>query len=353
VGETRVARRITIATSIAMGALLAAAPEALAQPHEPAAAADDPAKPSVPDADSPDALFQEGTKLLEEKRYAEALAKLEEAQKRDPGLGTLFNIGACLEGLGKLASALRTFEDVADNARAAGKTQRERAARARIEKIAPRVAAIILRPADPGDAQDMILKVDGVILDSSHWPLWPIDPGVHRVEAAAPMKKSWSQEIAAPAEGGRAVITIPKLESAAKTITVTTETTSTRRTLGFIFGGVGAAGVVTATVTSIMYMDAYGIAKDRCHGGTTNQCIDESGKYDQRGADAVNRAKTLIPINIAAFAVAAVGLGVGAYFIWFSEAPKTTAGRSRPLASISLVPEASATGGGLSLRGDL
>ncbi len=277
-----------------------------------------------------EALFEEGTALLDEGRYDEALVKLEEAQRSDPGLGTQFNIAVCHEQLGRLATALREFEEVAENARAAGKVQRERAARTRIGRLTPRVPALVVR-ADERDATELILRIDGAIVDRSRWSLVRVDPGEHTIDAGAPMKRSWSTKTSAPPEGRRVVVVVPPLELApgeTKLVTVTKETTNTRRTLGFIFGGVGLAGAVAAGVTGVMLLDARSTAEERCK----PRCVDAEGEFDRTGSDAVSRGKTLLPINAVAWAVAVGGIGVGAFFILTSGKHTTTV---RPTASPS------------------
>ena len=44
------------------------------------------------------------------------------------------------------------------------------------------------------------------------------------------------------------------LETKTEIRTVTTETTNTRRTLGYVFGSIGLAGVAAATVTGILIL---------------------------------------------------------------------------------------------------
>src|SRR5437868_4120362 len=77
------------------------------------------------DAVDPDQLFTEATQLINDEKFAEAIPKLEEAQRRDPGIGTLFNLAVCYAKVGRLAIAWRSFVQVEALARAAGKKQRE------------------------------------------------------------------------------------------------------------------------------------------------------------------------------------------------------------------------------------
>src|SRR5258706_1569998 len=66
------------------------------------------------------ALFDEGRRLAGEGKYSQACPKLEESQKLDPGLGTLFGLADCLEHVGRTASAWSRFRDAADVANRLG-----------------------------------------------------------------------------------------------------------------------------------------------------------------------------------------------------------------------------------------
>jgi hypothetical protein len=284
-------------------------------------------------AGDPEALFAEATALADQQKYAEALPKFEAAQRLDPGIGTQFNIGVCNQKLGKLATAWRAFEEVEAAARAAGKNQRREAARARLDALRPRLSVLRVRSDEP---EEVLLKIDGVIVPKASWQFWPVDPGDHKIEASAPAKNSWVRATRAPAEGQTEDLVVPRLAVAEGKTTVVS-VTDKRRTVGYVLGGVGVLGVAASVVTGLMLLDAQSTADERC----TPRCVDSSGKFDQTGADAVSRGTTLLPINAIAWGVAAAGLGAGAYLILKS-------GKS---VSASLGPSVSANTGGLSAFG--
>lgn len=267
----------------------------------------------------PEKLFAEGSALIGQGRCAEALPMLEEAQRLDPGIGTQFNIAVCQQQLGRLGSAWRNFERVAELARATGKKQREDAARAKLDELRPKVPRIVIRSEEPGD---VTVKVDGAVVAKDAWSFIPVDPGKHRVDATAPTKQPWGKDVDAPAESRAVDVVIPKLSVVQETRVVTVEDTgSGRRTLGFVLGGVGVAGLAAAAVTGVMLLNAKSTADDRCK----PRCIDATGKFDQEGADAVSRGETLLPINGVAWGVAIVGIGLGTFFILTSSSSKKSA----------------------------
>src|SRR5262245_57161497 len=72
------------------------------------------------------ALFEEGRALFKEERFAEACPKLEESQRLSPSGGTLLNVAACHERLGKVATAWVEFQQALTAARVDGKDDRAR-----------------------------------------------------------------------------------------------------------------------------------------------------------------------------------------------------------------------------------
>jgi hypothetical protein len=283
----------------------------------------------------PDELFADAMKLVEREQYEAAIPLLEEAQRLDPGVGTQFNLAVCYAKAGRLALAWKNFRQVEALADAAGKKARTAAARAQLEELRPRLRTLVvhLREA-PGS---VTVSVDGEIVPPSQLLFIPLDPGEHKVEAYAPGKKPFVElVVVSAAEGERHVVGVRELEpleTRTEIRTVTEETTDTRRTLGYVFGGVGLAGAATAAVTGILILSDKSTASDRCK----PNCVTATGEVDAIGADAVQRGKTLMPINIVAWVVAGAGLGAGAFFLATS--------RKQPAAATTVLPSFDARGG--------
>ena len=148
------------------------------------------------------------------KKFSEACPKLEESQRLDPGLGTLFHLGDCYEGAGKVASAWAAFLEVASLAAAAGQTDRETAAKARAQKLESRLPRITIVVPEASRVPELRVTRDDVPVGSAQWgaPL-PVDPGPHRIVASAPGRRNFTDEVVLK-EGATASLPIPPLEVA-------------------------------------------------------------------------------------------------------------------------------------------
>jgi hypothetical protein len=136
-------------------ALLVAAPK-------PAAA---PAEAESGDVKKAKDLFQSGQKLYKQARYAEAIAKFEEAYLVRPHPVIYFNIGKCWEQLGETAKALRAYRDYLRLAPDAKDKETVSDAIANLERrLREKGMQQLLVFADPPNAR---IAVDGKDLGSS------------------------------------------------------------------------------------------------------------------------------------------------------------------------------------------
>jgi hypothetical protein len=82
------------------------------------------------------------------------------------------------------------------------------------------------------------------------------------------------------------------------------------RTLGFIVGGLGVAGIAVGAVTGVMTLGKKGVVDDHCNA---------DGGCDQEGLDAASSGRTLSTVSTVAFA-AGVGLtALGVFLIVSSD----------------------------------
>jgi hypothetical protein len=180
---------------------------ALALQGAPARAAGDPDKQAQ-------ALFLEAMKLMAKKQYAEACDKLAQSHELDPGMGSEFRLAECYEKLGRMASAYARYVSVAEQAKAAGKPDREAVARKRAAALETKVARLtILIPPAVASLPGIEVARDGAIVDPTLWgAAVPVDPGDHIVNVRAPKKIAFEGKVwAEPA--AKLTVAVAALES--------------------------------------------------------------------------------------------------------------------------------------------
>ena len=155
-----------------------------------------------------EALFQEGRKLVDDHRYAEACPKFAESQRLDPGIGTLLNLATCHELEGKTASAWAEFTQALGIATREARASAQQLARTHLDAITPKLPKIVISVPAENEVPSLEVRLDGHLIGKPAWGIAaPIDPGPHTVAASAPGKKEWSSEVVfAPAEPKTVVV---------------------------------------------------------------------------------------------------------------------------------------------------
>jgi len=155
--------------------------------------------------------FEDGMKLLDQGKTAEACPKLEESQRLDPAMGTQFRLAECWEKLGRTASAWALFRQVVSEAQAAGRDDRVTVSTARATALEPRLTRILIIVAPSARVPGLIVRRDGAAVDEALFGhALAVDPGAHLITATAPGKKAW--EAQQQARSGTVEVTIPALE---------------------------------------------------------------------------------------------------------------------------------------------
>ncbi len=162
------------------------------------------------DAAAAQALFEQGKKLMAEKKYAEACPKFEESQKQDPGLGTQTNLAICYESMGRTATAWSLYLDVASQAKATNQADREKKARDAAKALEPKLAKLTIQVDSP--AASIEVKRNGEPVNQAMWgtPI-PVDPGEIKLTAIAPDRKLWEKSVTID-KPGETTVTVPALE---------------------------------------------------------------------------------------------------------------------------------------------
>ena len=294
-----------------------------------------------------DEAFQRGREALKVGQYVEACAAFEESQRLDPQLATMFNIALCDEQLGKLASALAIYKELAakdDN------PQRKTKAVEMIPQLEARVARLRIEIAESRAAKDALVPaglevtVNGV--KATNFRDMPIDLGTSKVIASAPGYVPWTGEVTAKDEKQRVVVTITLDRDPDTTrpppppaplVEPPAPAGSARKTIGLVTaigGGVVLAGGLTAGVLArSKWNEAQEICGDaRC---------DSQAELD-RAQPIVDAARTRGTISTA-LVIGGAALVAGGIVLWLT-APEAER-------SVAITPTASPTGGGVSIVG--
>jgi hypothetical protein len=262
---------------------------------------------------SAEALFQEGLKAMDQGKYAEACAKLDESMRLDPAPGTLLNLAECEDKQGKIASAwghLRHALDVLpprDERRAYAETKSKD-----LEKRLPRVSVRVL-PAVPAGAR---VTRDGEELGAaSLGVLAPVDPGKHERDLVRGDKKqSVTIDVA---EGESRVVALDALSGAggasgtgggagAKDPGAGMPAT---RIAGLGTGGLGIAALTLGVASGLAAIDRNGAMNDHCN--ADRAC-------DPVGLDAGSQGKTYATVSTVSFIAAGALLAGTAYLLFFA-----------------------------------
>jgi serine/threonine-protein kinase len=302
------------------------------------------------DAAIAEALFQEGRKLVEQKRYPEACPKFAESQRLDPGIGTLLNLAACHELEGKTATSWSEFTQALGQAERESRSDAQQFARTHLAALTPKLPKIVISVPADSEAPGLEVKLDGQPLGKAAWGVAaPIDPGTHVVAAVATGRKPWTTQ-ATFAAGEQKTVVVPALEVDAERATSGTIDPSfnpperreadadrprevdvprppppaeaprgaTQRTAGVIVGGAGVVAMAAGVILGLSAKATYDDSASHC---------DASG-CDATGLDTRSRAVGKGQVATALFALGA-GTAVGGAVLWFT-APHPASARVAP-----------------------
>ncbi len=223
--------------------------------------------------------FVAGMKAFDASDYDGALTAFEESYGAVASPNSHLMIARTLVKLNRLGEAYEEFD----------KTQREAAEDAKIDKkyekagksaaderdaLRPKIALITVQVSGAGSGDK--LTVAGRQIDQADWanPI-PVDPGSVIVVLQSAGGKTTQKGIDATA-GGTATVQIgeaaatPETGAAGGTETKAEASTSgiNKRTLAYVAGGVGAAGLITFGVFGILDNSKYNSLKKDCPGGS-------------------------------------------------------------------------------------
>lgn len=315
------------------------------------------AEPAAAEKALAEGLFQDGRKLMDEGKVREACAKFAESQRIDPSVGTLLNLAVCHEKDGKTASAWAEFKEAAALSSSIGQHDRAEFAERRASEMEAKLSRLRLEVT--GAAPGMVITLNGKELRAAAaaGSGIPIDPGEATIEAEAPGKRRWSQRVvigpgpsttavtippladaAAPVDGERAARPSPLRQPPASPPPQPRDEGSPVRTLGFITGGVGLAGIGVGSVFGALTLSK---AADVEKG-----CSDSDG-CSPADVDTNEVARTTATVSTIAFGAGLACLGAGVAMVLMSRSPSKAEANAR----VWVAPDIASTGGRVVLGG--
>ncbi|RYE83323.1 MAG: tetratricopeptide repeat protein [Myxococcales bacterium] len=290
--------RAASAASVAL-ALLAPVSVSRAQERDPPAA---------------EALFERGRAALEAGQLAEACALFAESYRLDAAVGTLLNQARCEEQRGQLAEAWEHFRTAAEQLPPGD--ERLAMARGRAVSLDARVPRLTLRLTPPVPDRTRVLRDRVELREASLGVALPLNPGAHSIEVQAPghEPRVWSLDVR---EGERrelslapgARLAVPSATPPPAAVASTAPRPagrSTRSTVGWAAGSVGAAALLASIGLGAWAYERQRYVSAHCPGGVCE---------DARGLQASGELRSLTRVSTGAFVTGLLGLGAGTYLV--------------------------------------
>ena len=308
-----------------------------------------------------EALFLEAKKLAGEGKFAEACPKFAESNRLDRGAGTLIHLADCYEKNNQSASAWATFKDASSAAQALGRSDWQKLANTRAAILEPKLAKLTIKVQEPVDKIEVTR--DGSAMSQASWSTAiPIDVGMHTVQATAPGYKAFKTQVMVTNDGDRKEVIVKRLEvltaisQAPGTPPPTSSPTagadtgaskdgSGQKTIGYVIGGIGVAGIAVGAVTGLI---AIGKNND-----SKKDCPNDGACASKDAVDAHDSAKTFGTVSTIAFIAGGVAVAAGAVLIFTAPPSRTGSAGSSNVArrGIRVVPATDGRSGGLSVAG--
>ena len=279
------------------------------------------AQESAADKAAADALFSDAKKLMKQKKYDEACAKLAESLKLSQRLGTLLNLANCHATQGKTASAWAEFNEALAIAKRDNNKERADFARKNADKLEKQLVRLSFELPKGLDGASLSLDGKQIGPGALGTPL-PIDPGPHFVEVSAPGKKAWTKQLVIENKPGTITQQVPALEPEEVASAPAPEpapspqvadkprhkASSSNKTLAWVAMGAGVVGVGVGSYFGLRTFSKKSEADDHC-GKAIGQS--DSKRCDAAGVDLRDQAKSSATLSTVGFSVGALGLGVG------------------------------------------
>lgn len=314
-------RRLAVSTALVLTALSVAPPAS-----------------ASPESDAKD-LFARGRDLRNANDCGSAAPLFRKAWQIYPqGLGSLRNLAECEEQLGHFASARRAWLDLKRALITAPNDAKyegwDKDAEEAAERLKPKVATFVVDvyvKSPEGEALanektgvEIFVNGESVGTTLVGTPL-ERDPGQYRIRAQMPDAQPVEQVVAVSAGDNPHVTMRLTVEPKPKPITVEPGGSS-RKTIGYVVAGVGAASLIGSGITFLLRQGALSDLEDGCPQYETQPCPEKLRSTVDRG----QLMSTLSPILLG------VGvLGVGAGVALIVTAPRKTEAASSKSLTVS------------------
>lgn len=276
------------------------------------------------DRASAEALFRAGRQAMDQGDFGRACARFAESNRLDPALGTVFNLGACNEKLGRLAEAWQYFREVAERAPAGD--ERAAIAKARADALESSLGRLTISLSGDATEGSVVVK-DGVELGPASLGVeLPVDPGDHVLVLRSKGREDSETRVTLK-RGERRSIVLEPGAPAARAETAPAPSTSGppaapervapssgSHTLSYVLLGVGAAGLVATIVAGAEVLAKKSTVEDHC----------PDKRCDQVGYDAARAGRTWSTVGTVSFVVGAAALGGGIILLTTSGGPEHT-----------------------------
>ncbi len=290
------------------------------------------------------AEFANAQKLFKAGKYAEALPLFRNVADNTRSPNARLYVGHCLEQLGKIVDAYKTFElivkELTEHPEEKYEPTRE-AALAELAMLNVRVGKVVISLTEiPADA---VVTLDGLRIEEKDFgSSIVVTPGSHHIEASAGGAAPVRRDVKLDGGEVKTVILSLKKDDAPAAAAPPAPSSdvkpadngssgSSMRTIGYVAGGVGVLGLGLFTVTGLMAKSTFDKLDSECKGG----CSDAGHLGD------IDHGKSLQTTANIGLVVGLVGLGTGAALVLLGgkgadSAASSPAGKARPALGASV-----------------
>ncbi len=254
-----------------------------------------------------EALFRSARDAADQGDWVSACDRFQESYRLEPAPGTILNLARCREQLGQVASAWKSYEEVAQ--RLPENDKRVAFAKKKAADLEPRVPHVTFHSSYAG--KGLVLLVDGVVYENATLGVaLPFDPGALEVVVQAPdHQENRTELLLEEGQNEDYQLEVGELqlkEASGSPQLVKKSVNSSSKKWAYASIGVGSAGLLTAIGGAIwMGIEAPKVKAD-CDGSRCST---------QAGADAAARGRTAVYMTAIGGGISLIGLGLGTYLL--------------------------------------